>query len=607
MSHHHDLSAMLASAVSRAGSANTPFALLKEFANEIQTAFLSEIIYVGEVSNEGARQIILVAPPPRRQAILDEVGHCVSRTRGQQRSGENSGASHLKTLSAEVLPGVQLLILIDPSDADDELQECVEVAADLYRRSLLSVLRRNATGHQLLAQFLVSLQTATTVAEAVNILATDGTSILSCRRIAICGRTASGKWRLLAATSVAQPNDRSAAAQHLSDLVTRAERQAQPGERSSLSPDMDQTAIAAPVSSNSDVIAQVIPLTMNGQWPGSEYAFVGEWDPGQQPDPDLVSSLILAASTILDSIDLRTATFWTRLRRRLNRKAGLRKIVLLCVAVVAIFAMLFPVDFTIEARGELEPSIRQFVWASEDGIVSEILPQDGDLLDSGSLILKLRNDELAVQMESLQGEIATSRTRLAAVESQRVGGEASRDPQLTAEHSEVAARVEALERQLVFLKTRLGNLEIRSPIRGKLFGSSMRERFLGRPITRGQYFCEVAEMDSSWELRLRVSEADIDHLMTSADTSNGTPQVTFSLATRPGEYATVPVSSIARTTELDPSGALFTEVIATMPETPSGTERPGTGVTGRIHCGKRSLGYVCFRHISEYLTQKLFL
>ncbi|MFO0979265.1 MAG: hypothetical protein U0996_22850 [Planctomycetaceae bacterium] len=605
MPYHYDLSAMLASAVSRAGSANTPFALLREFASEIQTTFSTEIIYIAEVSPEGVRQICFAAPQSRRQAVLDEVSEFVAEILGQNRRAAGSGSSSLKTFLAEVLPGVQLLILIDRPSGTEDFQECVEVAADLYRRGLLSVLRKNSAGHQLLSQVLTSLQLASTPAEALNILATDGPSILNCQRIAVCGRGSAAKWKLLAATSVAQPNDRSAAALQLAETVAQFESRACADNESA--PAAARNAISQSSELESDVIVRVLPLTMNGQWQNSEYAFVGEWNRTQLPDQNLVTLLALAASTVLDTIEQRNATLWTRFRRQLSRKSRIRNSLLVGAIVLVILALLVPVDFTIEARGELEPSIRQYVWASENGIVSEIHPNDGDQLDAGALILKLRNDELAVQLESLQGEIATSRTRLAAIESLRIGRETSRDPLLTTEHSELTARVEALERQLIFLKTRLSNLQVRSPIRGKLFGSGLRERFLGRPVVRGQYFCEIAELDSNWELRLRVSEADIDHLMTSAQTSDGHPMVTYALATRPGEYVTVPVSSIGRTTELDSNGTLFTEVIAGLPQAPSGTERPGTGVTGRIHCGKRSLGYVCFRHVSEYLTQKLFL
>jgi len=610
MSHHYDLSAMLASAVSRAGAANTPFALLREFIHEIQTTFSSEIVYVGEVSPDGARQILFVAPESRRQTVRAHVSEAASRCFEQSKSASGSGSGSLKSLSADILPGVQLLILIEPTNVTGDLQECAEVAADLYRRGLLAVHRKNSAGQQMLAQFLTSLQRSATSVEAMNILATDGPSVLGCQRISVCGRTSVGKWNLVVSTSVAQPNDRSAAAQYLADLVIEAERRSHASQtvpEVSSSPASAQDDKEQLPGSESDVVIQIHPLAMNGQWKNSEYAFVGEWDSGQKPDPNLVMLVVLAASTALDTIALRTASLWTRMRQKLARKSGVRNAVMAGVAAIAVLVLLIPVEFTIEARGELEPSVRQFVWASEDGIVSEILPGDGDQMEAGDLILRLRNDELAVQLESLQGEIATARTRLAAIESLRISRESSRDVQLGSEHSEVTAKVDALERQLVFLQTRLSNLQVKSPIRGKLFGSALRERFLGRPIIRGQYFCEIAELESNWEVRLRVSEADIDHLMTSAKANSGKPLVTYSLAARPGEYTTVPVSSIAKTTELDSTGTLFTEVIAAMPETPTGTERPGTGVIGRIHCGKRSLGYVCFRQISEYLTQKLFL
>lgn len=607
MSHRYDLSAMLASAVSRSGFSKTPFALLREFANEIQTTLSTEIVYVGEISDDGARQICFLAPQATLHATWNEVSRFVSGITGNEREAENSGPCTLKALWADVLPGVRLLILIDTSSGSEDLQEFAEVAADLYRRELLSIYRRSTNRHQLLAHFLRILQSAANATEAINILATDGPSILSCQRISVCGRGSGGKWKLLVATSVAQPNDRSSAALQIVDTVAQFESRANTAYDSSLSPTATSQENSQSSELESDAIVRVLPLTVTGQWHNSEYAFVGEWDATQLPDQNLVTLLVQATSTILDAIEQRNATFWTRMRRHVSRSSRIRRSLLAGTVVFVTLVLMIPVEFTIEARGELEPSVRQFVWAPEDGIVNEIVPDDGDPMETGDLILQLRNDELSVQLESLQGEIATSRTRLASLESMRINRETSRDPLLATEHSELTARLESLERQLVFLQTRLSNLQVRSPIGGKLFGTGLKERFLGRPIVRGQYFCEIAELDSNWELRLKVAETDIDHLIASAAASNGHPMVTYSLATRPGEYKTVPVSSIARTTQLDSAGTLSTEVTAGLPLAPLGTERPGTGVTGKIHCGKRSLGYVCFRHISEYVTQKLFL
>ena len=111
------------------------------------------------------------------------------------------------------------------------------------------------------------------------------------------------------------------------------------------------------------------------------------------------------------------------------RGLGHHRAALLCI----------PADFTITARGELEPAGRREVFASVDGLVDEIRVEHGSQVKQGETLVVLRRPQLEFEASRVAGELLTSRSGLAAVQAARLATNANdaaaveRYNQLTAE------------------------------------------------------------------------------------------------------------------------------------------------------------------------------
>ena len=89
--------------------------------------------------------------------------------------------------------------------------------------------------------------------------------------------------------------------------------------------------------------------------------------------------------------------------------------------VAAAAALVFiPADFEIEARGELQPQLRRDVFASDDGVVSELLVDHGRAVHSGDPLVVLRKPELDLEFRRFVGEMQTAEKKLAAVQAERL-------------------------------------------------------------------------------------------------------------------------------------------------------------------------------------------
>ncbi|MBL8816366.1 MAG: efflux RND transporter periplasmic adaptor subunit [Planctomyces sp.] len=593
-----DLPVLLARAASRQGLDSARNVLLKEFVSEAFRASGSNgSLHLYEITSNSCRRLISSSESPSDSEALEAVQLIAPHIRSGHPIQSGSYAT------ADVTPGVVLLAEFRGSYGGTAVQDGIaEICADLYRRQALAELRDLAEFRNQVDPLIAALYASEDSVSVANVLATDGVLLLKCSRISICERTATGGWYLLAATSVSTPNPRADAVRRICELVANAEQEkhADPPEFVKLtSPSGFQL---------------VGPLSLDAKWSGSRFAAIFEWDQSQIPDVQIVNTVCRHAALAFRNTERTAHTGWffvsglRRVFRSLTAPGQWRvKLTMIGLTAVIGFLCFLPMQLTIDGNGVLEPSHRQYLWAADEGIVMDVLVNDGQEIENGAPVIRIRNDELSLQLETVQGDLATAQSRLAALESMRVGREASRDPVLLSEHSEVTAKITSLEEQNRLLERRIQDLTITSPMKGRLFGANLKERFQGRPVIRGQYFCEVADLTQPWEIRLQVREADVRHLLNAVQRDAKLPEVTFAMATQPDVFLTVRVTEISPTTKLDSYGNLTTEIVARLEEPPAGADRPGTGVLGRIQCGKRSAGYVCFRRMIDYVSRLLFM
>ncbi len=295
--------------------------------------------------------------------------------------------------------------------------------------------------------------------------------------------------------------------------------------------------------------------------------------------------------------------WWLVEPRQLPKTAA----VLLLAAVAVACLAYIPADFRIEARGELQPQTRRDVFASDDGVVSELLVDHGQQVKASQPLVVLHKAELDLESRRVLGEMQTAEKKLAAVQAERlrnapVGDETRRDPHLlAAEEEELKALIRGLADQRQILADERENLTIRSPIDGQAITWDIAQLLSSRPLQRGQALLTVADLDGPWVLELHVADDRAGHVLAARDELEPHLEVAFRLPSDPDREYRGRIAEVALATELDDAQDATVLVTVEFDKQEVPVLRPGATAVAKIHCGRRSVGYVWLHDVYEYV------
>ncbi len=269
--------------------------------------------------------------------------------------------------------------------------------------------------------------------------------------------------------------------------------------------------------------------------------------------------------------------------------------------------VLVPASFDIEARGELQPLLRRDVFASDDGVVSELFVNSDRAVQAGQPLVILRKAELDLEAHRVLGELQTAEKKLASIRAERlqdrpVGNEHRRDPhELAAEEEETKATLAGLVAQQAILEEQQRDLTIRSPIDGQALTWNIEQLLASRPVQRGQALLSVADLDGPWVLELHVADDRAGHVLAARDSLQPDLDVVFKLASDPRHEYRGRVTDVAPSTEMNAQQEPSVLVMVSFDKKSVPALRPGTTAIAKIHCGRRSLGYVWLHDLFEYV------
>lgn len=279
--------------------------------------------------------------------------------------------------------------------------------------------------------------------------------------------------------------------------------------------------------------------------------------------------------------------------------------------IALVMAGAWPINLEIAAQGEIQPKVRRDVFAPLDGLVRELRVREGLEVSAGDLLLSLANDDLDFEQTRLDGELQTARKQLATVAAARLGtsptGDSRESPTpLAGEEERLKQVIHGLESQRELLRKRQQQLQVIAPCAGRVVTPDLDQRLRDRPLRRGQHLCTIVDEAGEWELRLRVADRDLGHVL-KARLQNPSLPLRYTFASSPGESHVGAVASVADWTEFDERGAPVARLTATLPQPESRPARSGTTVFARIHCGQRPLAYVWLRDVWELLRTRWLL
>lgn len=305
---------------------------------------------------------------------------------------------------------------------------------------------------------------------------------------------------------------------------------------------------------------------------------------------------------------------WVLRARTLPKTLG----VIGLISAVILGLVFIPKDFTLEAEGTLLPLQRREIFAPIDGEVYEVMVDHNSVVKAEDVLVRLKNPDLELQIEETQGQLNTTNADLERVSYQlrRAKGMDPIDQQaLLAELKALRVKYDVLEKKRDLQAKRREDLEIRSPIDGLVVSWDVEKTLRSRPIMTGQVLMEVADLSQPLFLELELPEKREGHLDDFVlDNELSKPDselaVTYILATDPDEPldATLTLDSVSmRADAHDEHGAVIK-----MHATPDQEAlrrlmpRPGAKVIAKVHCGRRSSGFVFLHEVYEWCCKFFF-
>ncbi len=299
---------------------------------------------------------------------------------------------------------------------------------------------------------------------------------------------------------------------------------------------------------------------------------------------------------------------------RLFRGRTLPKTIAVITAVVALLGVLcfWPINFTLEGTGHLRPKVEQHVFAHLDGDVQDVLVHENSPVKKGDVLVVLRSLDLEKEIETVRGQLEQTRADINSTNGELHNQELSEadEAQKIAHVSQLQEREISLKKQMELLNQKQELLTVRSPIDGQVVTWKVDERLKGRPVTHGQILMDVADPHGDWELEVEMPESRMGPVAEAWEASDGDLPVTFILATSPAERIEGKVVEIHRSAEVhgDEGNSVLLRVAFDQARLREVISDPkiGAGATARVHCGRRSIGYVYLHDAVDFVRAKIF-
>jgi hypothetical protein len=303
---------------------------------------------------------------------------------------------------------------------------------------------------------------------------------------------------------------------------------------------------------------------------------------------------------------------WQALGRILEVVGGrhfsttLAAVILLVASVVTLITV--DTDFTIPARGKMQPVLRRTIFAYEEGVITQVPVEHGQLVKSGDVLVEMRNTDLEVEITSLVGKQIATRDQILSLQRTLLDDprlDISQQNRLSGELLQLKQAAQSLEQQLELVRQKEEQLVVRADRDGQVVTWHVRDNLLHRPVQKGQALMAVVDPAADWELELFVPERYIGHVMDRVASDSARPPVTFVLSSQAGEQfegELVAVDPVAMDREEYGSCVRVRVAIDKGAMPPLRTDAT---VVAKVHCGRSSLGYAWFHDLLDTLQSRV--
>jgi multidrug efflux pump subunit AcrA (membrane-fusion protein) len=495
-----------------------------------------------------------------------------------------------------------------------------ELVAMFFARQEQRRLRQRLDRQSQLDAFHRIIHESLDVQQVAYRIANDGRVLIGCGRMAVVLRSGT-QFKVAAISGADQVHRRSESIDQLQRLCRVVVLSGEPlwhtvtAEQSS--PDMPpqiSEALASYLDVSPAVALAVLPIVAHekdvSRAPPVGVLVLEQYDrPFDTPSRELLAAIAEHCRLALTNAGQLEAIpghkLWLAIARPglLSRWASRTLAAAIVLAAIVITLIAVPADVRIKARGELQPAVRNDVFAPRDGVVTTIHVDHGQTVKAGDALVEIRSPELDLEMQRVAGELETVRKRLAAAQSERLQMKPSdtdarlRQRRLTAEEEQYQQQVRDLADRQAMLQKELDALTVKSPLTGEVITWNVQQQLTARPLKRGDALLTVADIAGPWQLELKVPSRRAGRLL--AARGDERRPVSFVLATNPGQTLEGTVTNIAPRLEIDESGESYILATVEVPREEIENRAPGATAFARIDCGRGTLAEAWFHDLID--------
>ncbi|AMV18028.1 biotin/lipoyl-binding protein [Planctomyces sp. SH-PL14] len=535
-----------------------------------------------------------------------------------------------------------------PHDPEWQTLVCSEIGALLSRLDAAPVPAPAAAADPFwepFSAFVLSLQQSLSVSAVAQVAANDGRVLLECDRISVALRTGSS-CRVAAVSGQESLQNRANLVRRLATLAREASRYGEPvlyeGTLDGF-PSFLADPLAGFLEESRSRMVTILPLRKNVPHERIEQDLV---DRRRPPAGEVIGCLVLeqfsesaptdlvrargvlvaeqvaaALSNARDHETIFLLPLWKAVGRACRWGRGRR--LALAGAVCALLALVggalafVPWEYRVEARGQAMPAVQHEIFAPWDGIVVDVSAENGQTVERGTVLAVLRSDDLETELLEAENVVREKQKQIESLGQQReragARGNEEEALRLAGELRKVEIELEGTRLRRAKVLSRKEGLVVRSPANGCVATFQTRQNLLDRPVKRGDLLLQIMDVDGPWRLELDVPEYRMGHLLEAhrgPGTAPAAPvppvEVEFVAATAVTQVKRGALSAIgSRSNESQEKGSVVEVFVEIVPNDLPG-RRIGAEVTARLHCGPRSLGYVLFGDLLEFVQRKLW-
>jgi len=500
-----------------------------------------------------------------------------------------------------------------------------ELASDFHRNHQLMVFKARNQRQESLQEFSESVHADLDFLTTAYRVANEGRRALQVDRVSVA-TWKRNRAHIEVVSGLDQIDRRSNAVRNLERLIEVVVRHGEPfwyvGQREAIAPQMESLLQSYVDESHARVLA-IIPLSHKTQAQRTarthSVLIVEHFD----QDTDLqelrrdsaalarIASPALRHAMTIRDMPLRSLLFLLEPFRLRHLPKTL--VVAIVAAVLISMAIVVPADFVILGRGELQPVERHDVFAPSNAQVDKLFAVHAQEVEKGAVLAQLQYSKIEIDFNRVDGEIETNQQKLDAVNTNRIlvrseNTAEAREKlnQLDAERRRLQVYLKNLNEELKLLKKQRQKLTLKSPIRGQVLTWNVDQRLDRRPVQRGQRLMTVVNTKGPWELLIKVPDHHIGHILNAQSELREDLQVSFVLGLDAGKVHQGKIESVAFATEVDEVEGASVQMRIRIDSEEIEHLRPGASVVVRVHCGRRSIGYVWLHDLIDAVRTRWF-